>query len=87
MTIFKTCAASHGTDVQLMMECISNWVESETGDLKASNVSGQVSSEELNNWLLILAGAMVFFMQVSAIWRSQIKLMPETFLQLVRSYI
>lgn len=69
MTIFDLCTASHGGDAQLVMKCVSNWMESETGAIKLANekaIDGgaYITDTELLDWLLILCGSMVFFMQV-----------------------
>jgi Ammonium Transporter Family len=66
-SVYQTCAAEHGDDLPLVIQCVSNWVETTTKD-KAVNSPGFVAAEfvsvsEITNWLLILTGALVFFMQ------------------------
>lgn len=57
MSIYATCAAAHGEDDRLVMQCISNWVEEKS-------IYSYDHQAELHTWLLLLAGSMVFFMQV-----------------------
>jgi hypothetical protein len=74
-SIYNTCTNTHGDDIALVVQCVSEWVETVTSQaVNATNT--QVATEpvfpagkyveaaELNRWLLVLSGAMVFFMQV-----------------------
>jgi hypothetical protein len=67
-SIYQTCAATHGDEMQLVLQCISNMLETETKDNAIQNSSEFVAADfvhvdDLTNWLLILTGALVFFMQ------------------------
>lgn len=53
-TLFERCAVENDGDQALMLQCISNGFEER-------NVS---SSADLDQWLLVIAGGFVFFMQV-----------------------
>jgi hypothetical protein len=75
-SIYNTCSATHGDDLALVVQCVSEWVETVTSQA-VNATSTQAATEpaafpagkyveaaELNRWLLVLSGAMVFFMQV-----------------------
>jgi hypothetical protein len=53
-SLFERCAVEHDGDQSLMLQCVSNGFE-EHAAKTASN---------LDEWLLVLAGSLVFFMQV-----------------------
>lgn len=59
MSIYQTCTNAHGGDIDLVMECVVGWVET---DIQGSIIDS-VKREELTDWLLILCGSLVFFMQ------------------------
>jgi Ammonium Transporter Family len=74
--IYETCSSAHGTDSAGTLQCISNWIESDHAAASAaaasvgasataagSDTSSFVTKAQLTQWLLILTGAMVFFMQ------------------------
>jgi ammonium transporter, Amt family len=66
-SLYQTCAVEHGDDMPLLIQCVSNWVETTLKD-HAVNSPGFVASDFANatdmiNWLLVFAGALVFFMQ------------------------
>jgi hypothetical protein len=52
-SLFQRCFAAHSGDQQLALECITN-------DIEATN---QASSYEFRQWMLVLTGSLVFFMQ------------------------
>jgi hypothetical protein len=61
-TLFERCAIEHGGDEwSSMLQCVSNGVEESAAKTAAESAS------TLDEWLLVLAGALVFFMQVSRI--------------------
>jgi hypothetical protein len=53
-TLFERCAVEGDGDQAMMLQCVANAVES----------SSAAASSDLDQWLLVLAGALVFFMQV-----------------------
>jgi hypothetical protein len=53
-TLFERCAVEGDGDQSMMLQCVADAVESSTAS----------ASSDLDQWLLVLAGAMVFFMQV-----------------------
>lgn len=64
MTIFETCSAAHDGDLQGVVQCVANWVEQEQANTVAQTAApAGVDPEDLNNWLLLLAGSLIFFMQ------------------------
>jgi ammonium transporter, Amt family len=71
MTIYDSCNAAHDGDLQATLKCFSNWIETGQPESESfSKASGStyqgndyVRVEDLRNWLLILTGATVFFMQ------------------------
>jgi hypothetical protein len=75
-SIYNTCSNEHGGDMELVVQCVAAWVETVTSQAVNATTTTQSQSEpviplgkyveaaELNRWLLVLAGAMVFFMQV-----------------------
>ena len=70
MTVFDDCSAAHVGELELTLKCVSNWIESETSRLQLATEqnaqasgSGGVSDEDFTNWMLLLTGSMVFFMQ------------------------
>jgi hypothetical protein len=67
-SVYETCATEHGDDMPSLIQCVSNWVETTTKDLALNNDSAFVASDfankvDVTDWLLILTGALVFFMQ------------------------
>jgi hypothetical protein len=67
MSVYQSCAAAHGSEVHLLIQCVSNWIETEAKN-QAVNSPGFVAAEFVNvkdvtDWLLVLTGALVFFMQ------------------------
>ena len=67
MSVYQTCAATHGEDIQLLMQCISNWFEQKDENRAIGDygfvASEYVSMSDLTSWLLVLTGALIFFMQ------------------------
>jgi hypothetical protein len=64
---YQTCASEHGEDTVLLIQCVSNWIETQLKD-NSVNSPGFVASNfatavDVTNWLLILTGSLVFFMQ------------------------
>lgn len=53
-TLFERCAVEGDGDQAMMLQCVANAIES----------SSAAASSDLDQWLLVLAGALVFFMQV-----------------------
>ena len=67
-SVYQTCALEHGDDMPLLVQCVSNWVETTTKNHALNTDSGFVYSDfanaaDVTDWLLILTGALVFFMQ------------------------
>ena len=58
-SVYQACSNAHGGDSSLVMECVVHWMEN---DLQAT-IQQSVKHDELTDWLLILCGALVFFMQ------------------------
>jgi Amt family ammonium transporter len=56
MAIYENCAAAHSGSQELMMECVADGLEN------ASQVYS-LTYDQLLQWMLILAGGLVFFMQ------------------------
>ena len=54
-TLFERCAVANDGDHDLMLQCVSDGFEEHAAAAAAT----------LDEWLLVLAGALVFFMQVS----------------------
>ena len=69
MTVYDDCSAAHYGDLDLTLKCVSNWIESETSRLQllteqnAQPSGSGVSDEDFTNWMLLLTGSLVFFMQ------------------------
>jgi hypothetical protein len=61
MSMYESCALAHHNDVHLTMQCVARWVESETA---SSAERMQAAAKDTKGWLLLLSGALVFFMQV-----------------------
>jgi hypothetical protein len=55
-TLFERCIAFHEDDQLLALQCVADFVES-------SQKNNGAISDDVFNWLLILTGSMVFFMQ------------------------
>jgi hypothetical protein len=56
-TLYQRCIEAHGDDQLLALKCVADYVESSQQYNTAS------ISDDVSNWLLILTGSMVFFMQ------------------------
>jgi hypothetical protein len=66
MTVYEACTDAHGDDALLIVQCVAEWVEmarNSTGDGNNAISKQYVSIAELTEWLLVLTGALVFFMQ------------------------
>jgi hypothetical protein len=74
-SIYNTCTNTHGDNITLVVQCVAQWVETVTSQAVNATTTTQaaepvmpigkyVEVAELNRWLLVFAGAMVFFMQV-----------------------
>jgi len=63
--MFDDCYAAHSDDLMLVLKCVANWMETENLRLQqqAQAQTTMVTVEELNTWMLLLAGSLVFFMQ------------------------
>ena len=67
-SVYETCAIEHGDNTPSLIQCISDWVEKTTKDHALSTDASFVASDfahvsDMTDWLLILTGALVFFMQ------------------------
>ena len=58
-TLFERCAVENDGDQALMLQCVANNFEQQT-------VS---DTQDMDKWLLVLAGALVFFMQASVLYQ------------------
>ena len=65
MTVFNNCSASHSGDLELTLECVANWVEDASNRLQQEQTASTNGAEadDVTSWLLIVMGALVFFMQ------------------------
>lgn len=67
-SIYQSCATEYGNEIPLVVQCVADWIESTTlqqqllqnPDFVPANF---VSVTALTNWLLVLTGALIFFMQ------------------------
>jgi magnesium-transporting ATPase (P-type) len=62
MGIYEQCTETHGQNALNIVQCVAKWVEEEKNTTALVN-NTTVSETDLTNWLLILTGALVFFMQ------------------------
>ena len=53
MSLFESCASAYNGETDAVLQCIANHVES----------TESLSADNLQSWFLVLAGALVFFMQ------------------------
>ena len=68
MAIYQTCIAQHGNDTLNVVQCVVNWIEN---DRDNATISATATDDnfldtfraDMINWLLVLTGALVFFMQ------------------------
>lgn len=78
-SVYESCSAESGGNLELVVECVANWVESSRNGGNGGNgttdgsssptataTKTYVDTDELKSWLLVLTGALVFFMQVCA---------------------
>jgi hypothetical protein len=72
MTIYESCTEQYGEDALNVVQCVANWIETERNNATATSntISGTSSDVNLDNfhadminWLLVLTGSLVFFMQ------------------------
>jgi Ammonium Transporter Family len=72
MTIFEACTEQYGEDALNIVQCVANWIEtqSSTTSSTTSTMIGTTANEDYDafradmvQWLLVLTGALVFFMQ------------------------
>ena len=60
-SVYETCSAANGEDVLLVVQCVADWMERSSN---ATTIDQQfVTVTELTDWLLLLTGALIFFMQ------------------------
>ena len=58
MSLFEQCAVETDGDQTLMLQCVANGLEQQSA----------VKASDLDEWLLVFAGGLVFFMQVGVSW-------------------
>lgn len=59
MSMYDTCSFEHGDDQQRILQCVSDLLESATSE----TANDSAFSDTLIKWMLLFAGALVFFMQ------------------------
>lgn len=66
-SVYQTCALEHGDDMPGLIQCVSNWAETNAKDVSVNSpgfaAADFVSVTDITNWLLVLTGALIFFMQ------------------------
>ena len=56
-TLFERCAVEYDGDQPLMLQCVANGLEQQS----------KSNSSDIDEWLLVFAGGLVFFMQVRVV--------------------
>lgn len=56
-TLFERCAVEYDGDQPLMLQCVANGLEQQSNS----------KSSDIDEWLLVFAGGLVFFMQVRVV--------------------
>ena len=64
MTVYEQCYATYSDNLNQVVQCVAEWAETKQNATFASTQSIQLAdADEFRRWLLILCGALVFFMQ------------------------
>lgn len=65
MGMFEECSAAHSGDLQLTLQCVTNWLESENSRVQQlhEQTAAGVDPDDFTTWMLLFAGSLVFFMQ------------------------
>jgi len=61
MTVYSDCSVNSTGDLELTVECVANWVEN--ANKVQTSLSNSVDAADLAQWLLVVTGALIFFMQ------------------------
>ena len=62
--LYITCMEQNGGDTMRVLGCVAAGLENSLHKVKQANEAANVT---LHSWLLVIAGAMVFFMQVRCV--------------------
>ena len=64
MTVYEQCYATYSDNLHQVVQCVAEWAETKQNATFANTQSIQLAdADEFRRWLLILCGALVFFMQ------------------------
>ena len=67
MTVYEQCNETHSGELNQVVQCVAEWAErsrQQNNQTFANNAGSQFAdANEFRRWLLIICGALVFFMQ------------------------
>lgn len=67
MAIYEQCYDTHSGDLSQVLQCVSEWAEGQQSATETTSTNFQYAqfalAEDFRQWLLIICGALVFFMQ------------------------
>jgi hypothetical protein len=74
MTVYEACTEKYGEETLDILQCLSNWIEEQNSTTSAATRMNTTTTNtviddydvfraDMVDWLLILTGALVFFMQ------------------------
>ena len=63
MTVYEQCYETHGDELNLVVQCVAEWAENRQNRPLTNEDYQFANTDELRRWLLIICGALVFFMQ------------------------
>jgi hypothetical protein len=64
MTVYEQCTATYSDNLPQVVQCVAEWAESRQNNTSLLLQDNPLTkASEFRTWLLILCGALVFFMQ------------------------
>lgn len=63
MTVYEQCYETHSGELNQVVQCVAEWAESRQNKTLTNTDYQFADANELRQWLLIICGALVFFMQ------------------------
>ena len=75
MTIYEACTEQYGEVALDVVQCVANWIEAQNENATATTTTVRIGNTtgntieydafraDMDHWLLVLTGALVFFMQ------------------------
>ena len=64
MTVYEQCSATYSDNLNQVVQCVAEWAERQQNATSLSQIDLPLTdANDFRRWLLVLCGALVFFMQ------------------------